>query len=78
MQVQASGVVREIDDPQEVEDIKKTVLQSLAHYKNFWWPILAAKGADYVSYKIQTEWLRVLDLSNTTPERQQRYFEISL
>jgi nitroimidazol reductase NimA-like FMN-containing flavoprotein (pyridoxamine 5'-phosphate oxidase superfamily) len=78
MLVQAAGQVREIADQEELENTKKRVIESLAEYKNFWWPINAIQGGEFVAYKVQTDWLRVLDLDNTVPNGQKRYFEIGL
>ncbi len=75
--VQACGIAREIEDQRELDSVRATVVKSISHIKNFWWPILDIQG-EHVSYKIQTEWLRVLDLSNTTSEAQERYFEVNL
>ncbi len=78
MHIQASGDAREIADQQELDDTVKLIKKSISHLKNFWWPIQAIKAGDYVAYKIHIEWLRVLDLSNSTVEGQERFYQINL
>lgn len=75
MLVQAYGQVRELTG-QDLNDSMKAIKKSIGHFKNFWWPILGIKGGEHVAYKIQVEWLRVMDLSFSINEREERFYQI--
>jgi len=66
MLVQASGVAKKMEDEKEASESLTKIVNALDNINDFWPPVLRFHGDDYVIYQIETNWLRVLDLSEKT------------
>lgn len=66
MLVQASGKAELVEDEKESTDALNKIVNALDNIHDFWPPVLRFHGDEYAIYKIDTNWLRVLDLSEKT------------
>lgn len=66
MLVQASGTATLLEDQAESTDALNKIVNALDNIQDFWPPVLRFHGDDYAVYKIDTNWLRVLDLTEKT------------
>lgn len=64
MLVQAKGEVIEITDLKEIDGVIDKLAGVVASIDNFWPPILSIEGGEYAIFKIRTNWIRALDLSD--------------
>lgn len=66
MLVQADGFVEEVKDEDEVNKCLDNLTMSVSNMDDFWPPVLRITGDEYIVFKINVTWLRVLSLSDVT------------
>jgi len=79
MSVQVDGKTEIIEDEVKKAWVVDMFADASTKDPNFWAPIFRIKGGDYVIFKIQPTWMRVLDLThNTVRQENSPYTEIKL
>ncbi len=69
--VQATGQVKEIEDPKKYTEIVKKISEENAKGNGFYWPPPLSKvmsNGDLVLYEFTPDWLRLADFSESTTE----------
>lgn len=64
MLVQCDGEAFEITDHDEAGEAFDKLTNSLDNLAEFWPPVLQIEGEGYIIYKVKTNWVRTLDLTD--------------
>lgn len=79
MSVQANGLASLVEDEAKKSWVVDAFADAATKDPNFWAPIFRIKGGDYVVFKIQPTWMKVLDLTHGTVRQEESPFtEIKL
>jgi len=74
MMVQVDGVAERVEDEARQSEVADMLADAAARDPLFWPPIFYIKGGDYVVFHIIPTWMRALDLTQNTVQREDEPF----
>lgn len=77
MNIQARGMVRMIEDEVLQADLFAKLADAGSAVKDFWPPVLRIEAGQYLLYRMEPRWVRVLDLEDAkVNEAEAPFYEI--